>query len=79
MTLTLTCILNCRALADIKAEVSHKRGDSLKLSLHLPQHVLYLLMGNDQETGTCQLWERERRNEFHRKGLNWIALHRKGL
>lgn len=69
---TLTWVLNCRACTDVKAEVGHERGDLLKLSLHLPQHVLCLLMGNDQGTGTCQLWERERKKEFQRKGLSWI-------
>lgn len=79
MMLTLMWVLNCRAHTDITAKVGHKRGNLLKLSLHLPQHVLCLLLGNDQGTGTRQLWERERRKEFHRKGLNWTALHRKVL
>lgn len=76
MTLILTWLLNCRTHTIIKAEVGHKRGDLLKLSLYLPQHVLYLLMGNDQRTGTFQLWERERRKEFHRKVLNWITFQK---
>lgn len=62
--------LNCRAHTDIRAEVGHKRGDLLKLSIQLPQCVLYLLMGNDGGTGACQLLERKKRKELHRKVLN---------